>query len=124
MAIDASNAAQTGTLTFYAPAGTDPSWQPVARLPSQLAASAVAVLGACDWVVIANRYLSATTDAGRRWTRVLTTPRIDGAELVMADARRGWVLQPAACDSFTCGNEFLTTSDGGRTWTPLNPGAG
>ena len=124
LAIDISNAAQTGaTLTFYAPAGTDPSWQPVARLPSQLAASAVAILGTSDWVVIANPYLFTTTDAGRHWTRVLTTPRIDGFSLVMADAQHGWVLQPAACDSFNCGNELLTTSDGGRTWTPLNPGA-
>ncbi len=124
LAIDAPNAAQTGgTLTFYAPTGTDPAWQPAARLPSQLTADAVAILDASDWVVIANPYLFTTTDAGQHWTRVLTTPRIDGAELVMAGARRGWILQPAACDSFDCGDELLTTADGGRTWTPLNPGA-
>jgi photosystem II stability/assembly factor-like uncharacterized protein len=125
LVIDAPNTGQTAaTLTFYAPAGTDPSWQSVARLPSQLAASAVAVLGAFDWMVIANPHLFATTDAGRHWTRVLTGPRIDGFSLVMADARHGWILQSAACDSFDCSDRLLTTTDGGRTWTPLNPDAG
>lgn len=123
LAIDTPNAAQTGgTLTFYTPTGTHPAWQPAASLPSHLTADAVAVLDASDWVVIANPYLFTTTDAGRHWARVLTTPRIDGTDLVLADAQHGWVRQPAACDSFDCGDQLLTTTDGGRTWTRLNPG--
>ncbi len=124
LAIETPNVAQTGgTLTFYTPTGTDPAWRPAVGLPSRLTADAVAVVRSSDWVVIADPYLFTTTDAGRHWTRVLTTPRIDGASLVMADAQHGWILQPATCDSFNCGDQLLTTTDGGRTWTPLNPGA-
>jgi len=124
LAIGIPNAAQTGgTLTFYGRTGTDPAWRPVAALPSQLTADAAAVLGASDWVVVADPYLFTTTDSGLHWTRILTTPRIDGTDLVMASARHGWILQPAACGTFSCGDELLATTDGGRTWTPLNPGA-
>jgi len=102
--------------------GTGAPWQAVASLPTHLGVQAVAIPRATDWVVIANPYLLATADAGRHWTRTLTTPRIDGPDLAVADGQHGWILQPGACPAFSCPSELLATSDGGRTWKPLmNP---
>jgi len=56
--------------------------------------------------------LYVTHDSGASWSPVPATPGLEGGWIQFISSTTGWALYPPS---------LITTTDGGRSWQPLNP---
>jgi photosystem II stability/assembly factor-like uncharacterized protein len=90
--------------------------------------------GGHEWTKNAERGVFKTTDGGRTWQKVLFVNDESGAYDLVMDPRSSDTLYAAMWqrtrkkwndprnDAFSSGSGIFKTTDGGKTWTPVNAG--
>ncbi len=100
------------------------------RMPSE-----VDLLSATTWILVAQdgSEVWSTVDGGDSWRRVIGTTRLWLQPSSFSSPDHGWAMHPCPnenggsvvpgpdrfCDGTGLKQVFLTTTDGGRTWTQL-----
>jgi len=76
---------------------------------------AIAVTGSAEAWAGAPTALLHSADAGRTWQKISSIPL---RSVSFVDAQRGWALQYGDVANGLADGQLVSTSDGGRTWTP------
>ena len=76
---------------------------------------AIAVTGTAEAWAGAPTALLHSADAGRTWQKISSIPL---RSVSFVDAQRGWALQYGDVANGLADGQLVSTSDGGRTWTP------
>jgi hypothetical protein len=108
---------QSTVLVIYRSSDAGRTWQPVAH-PAPATASSWSFPSLADWMLWDPYHTTMwrSTDQGGSWTRSVPTGLPSDAAPVMTDALHGWAL--SGTDSAAA---LLVTSDGGRSWAPVDP---
>jgi photosystem II stability/assembly factor-like uncharacterized protein len=121
-----------GDLQIYTSADNGQTWQFVKDLGRSI--SHVQLLSATEWIFLTDAGVISTVDAGGHWETTVGSSKIAFFDASFASPDRGWALlscfyYPTAYPNLYCPapvpgvNDgtvvFLSTNDGGRTWTRI-----
>jgi photosystem II stability/assembly factor-like uncharacterized protein len=120
-----------GDVQIYTSGDDGRSWQFVRDLGHEI--DKVQLLSATEWIFVAGSEVLSTVDGGGHWRTTIGSSRIFLYDASFASPDHGWALQSCAYPGpgpvpycadpqpgvFDGTDVFLSTSDGGRTWTQI-----